>query len=66
MYSIQLGANLDDILKREKVFPEPRLPIFVNKGHPEKAEGCLVAEKEILYKIPQSNVIKGIGSLIAT
>jgi len=65
MYLTQLGANLDVILK-EKAFPEPRLVIFVDERHPEKAEGCLAAEKQILYKIPQFSVMKGIVSLIAS
>jgi len=65
MYSTQIGANLDDILK-EKVFPEPQLLVFADESCPEKATGCLVAEKEILYKIPGFSVIEGIISLIAS
>ena len=64
MYSTQIGANLDDIFK-EKVFPEPRLLIFVDEGHPEKATGCLVVEKNVMYKILEFSVIEGIISLIA-
>ena len=48
-----------------KVFPEPRLLIFARQGTMKNAKGLVAAEKQVLFKIDDFTVIKGLTLLIA-
>ena len=51
---------------KEKSFAEPKLVIFTNQADKEcKAQGFVLAEKAMLFEIPEFTVLGGLTSLLA-
>lgn len=57
---------MQEVLK-EKVFPEPRLVVFsAEQGNWNRAQGFVVVERELMFKVENFSMLEGIVSLIAT